>query len=457
MIRKLVALLLILCLCVPAFALATEDEEDVSIASVLDGTADDNADAAAPDAAAAVPVDPAAPVYEVDGSIILKLTFTGDFTIGDNLQSKGKSIFEKELEKQKGDLNFPFRNFRDILLADDLTVINFEGTLTTAGRNQSKLDNQFLFRADPAYAAMLRPNGVECVSLENNHVLDMGEDGLAETKLNLQNAGVNYYCEAEPLVFTDRLNHASLHHAFKVAEVRQIRFRHADLTHLAELLDKHAHSDQPKFIVAESVFGMDGDCIDVAGLVSLAQAHQAMLYLDEAHATGVLGERGYGLTADQGGRVDVAMGTFSKALGGSGAYIACKQVVKDYLINTCTGFIYSTALSPMVVAAMHKAWTLLPSLDAERQRLQTMAAEVRTRLHAMGLDTGLSTTHIVPVILGDERRTLQARDKLQARGINVSAVRPPTVPPNTARLRMAFGSHHTPEQIDALIEALRDV
>ncbi len=262
---------------------------------------------------------------------------------------------------------------------------------------------------------------------------------------------------AEPLVFTDRLNHASLHHAFKVAEVRQIRFRHADLTHLAELLDKHAHSDQPKFIVAESVFGMDGDCIDVAGLVSLAQAHQAMLYLDEAHATGVLGERGYGLTADQGGRVDVAMGTFSKALGGSGAYIACKQVVKDYLINTCTGFIYSTALSPMVVAAMHKAWTLLPALDAERQRLQAMAAEVRTRLHAMGLDTGLSTTHIVPVILGDERRTLQARDKLQARGINVSAVRPPTVPPNTARLRMAFGSHHTPEQIDALIEALRDV
>ncbi len=201
MIRKIVALLLILCLSVPAFALATEDEEDVSIAGVLDGTAT-TADTAVAQTEATVPVDPAAPVYEVDGSIILKLTFTGDFTIGDNLQSKGKSIFEKELEKQKGDLNFPFRNFKDILLADDLTVINFEGTLTTAGRNQSKLDNQFLFRADPAYAAMLRPNGVECVSLENNHVLDMGEDGLAETKLNLQNAGVNYYCEAEPLIFT---------------------------------------------------------------------------------------------------------------------------------------------------------------------------------------------------------------------------------------------------------------
>ena len=202
MVRKIIALLLILCLCVPAAALATQDEEDVSIADVLGDTDDAPADAAVPESQAVTAVDPAAPVYEVDGSIILKLTFTGDFTIGDNLQSKGKSIFEKELEKMKGDLNFPFRNFKDILLKDDLTVINFEGTLTTKGRNQSKLDNQFLFRADPAYAAMLVPNGVECVSLENNHVLDMGEDGLAETKQNLVDAGVSYYCEAEPLVFT---------------------------------------------------------------------------------------------------------------------------------------------------------------------------------------------------------------------------------------------------------------
>ncbi len=204
MLRKIAALLLILCLCAPVFALATEDEEDVSIDGVLGDPAATAApdEAAADDGTAAAPVDPAAPVYEVDGSIILKMTFTGDFTIGNNLQSKGKSIFKKELEKQENDLNFPFRNFKDIFLADDLTVLNFEGTLTTKGRNSSKLDNQFLFRADPAYAAILKPNGVDCVSLENNHVLDMGEDGLAETKLSLTDAGVSYYCEAEPLVFT---------------------------------------------------------------------------------------------------------------------------------------------------------------------------------------------------------------------------------------------------------------
>ncbi len=262
---------------------------------------------------------------------------------------------------------------------------------------------------------------------------------------------------AEPLVFTDKLNHASLHHAFRVAGVKQIRFRHGSLAHLQELLVKHADSTQPKFIVAETVFGMDGDCLDVPALVPLARQHDAFLYLDEAHATGVMGEHGYGLTSGVGGEVDLAMGTFSKALGGSGAYIACKQVVKDYLINTCTGFIYSTALSPMVIAAMQKAWELLPTLTAERAHLTSMSMYLRDRLQAMGLDTGTSTTHIIPIILGDEARTLAARDRLQTAGINVSAVRPPTVPPNTARLRLALCSHHTMQHLDALLNALKTV
>ncbi len=201
--RIVIVLLLILTVCSPLAALATQDEQDVSIADVLGVIGeDDTLDATVPESEATVVVDPAAPVYELDGSIMLKLTFTGDFTIGDNLQSSGKSIFERELEKQKGDLNFPFRNYKEILENDDLTVLNFEGTLTTAGRNRSKLNNQFLFRADPSYVAMLPANGVECVSLENNHVLDMGEDGLAETKQTLTDAGVMYYTESEPLIFT---------------------------------------------------------------------------------------------------------------------------------------------------------------------------------------------------------------------------------------------------------------
>ncbi len=208
MYRKLIVLLCLCCLLLPVVAFATEDTEDVSIADVFGGDPTDatgNAqDAAVPDAEVTASVDPAAPVYELDGSIVVKLTFTGDFTIGDNLQSKGKSIFKKELEKQKDDLNFPFRDFKEIFEQDNLTVLNFEGTLTTAGRNPDKTENLFLFRADPSYVQMLPDNGVECVSLENNHVMDMGEEGLAETKKTLTGAGVKYYCETEPLVFTLR-------------------------------------------------------------------------------------------------------------------------------------------------------------------------------------------------------------------------------------------------------------
>ena len=221
MFRKSIALLLLLCLLLPFAALATEDDEDVSV-TILDSSgqpvAGDTAnpgasatpnpdgspaqDAAVPESDAKTPVDRAAPVYEADGSIVLKLTFGGDFTIGDNVQASGQSIFEKELAKHDGNINFLFQNFKDILEDDDWTVLNFEGTLTTSGRNPNKLDNAFLFRADPAYAAVLPANGVECVSLENNHVMDMGADGLAETKKSLRDAGVSYYCESEPLVFT---------------------------------------------------------------------------------------------------------------------------------------------------------------------------------------------------------------------------------------------------------------
>ncbi len=203
------AWLLILCMCLTLFvtALSENDLEEVSITIFdLDGSEVDETGKAdeAEEAEEAEPeptVDPAEPVYEADGSILLTMSFTGDVTIGSNVQSSSTSIFEKELKKQNGDISFPFRNVRDIFLADDLTMVNFEGTLTTEGRNPSKLDNDFLFRADPSYVDMLPQGGVDTVSLENNHVLDMGESGLAETKQTLLDAGISYASEDEPAVF----------------------------------------------------------------------------------------------------------------------------------------------------------------------------------------------------------------------------------------------------------------
>ena len=141
-------------------------------------------------------------VYETDGTVLVTMTFTGDFTIGRNMNHSGKSIFETELAKQGGDKSFMFRSVRDILLSDDWTVINFEGTLTTQGVASNKKGNDFAFRAEPEYADILLPNGVEGVTLENNHVLDMGEEGLAETRDNLLSAGVKVAQEGSPSIFT---------------------------------------------------------------------------------------------------------------------------------------------------------------------------------------------------------------------------------------------------------------
>lgn len=201
--NKFHAWLLILCmmltLCV--FACAEGDLEEVSI--TIFGSNGETVEEIEPELEPTpVPtVDPTIPVLEGDGSVLLTMSFTGDFTIGENVQHDGKSIFIKELDKQGGDIHFPFRNVRDILLKDDLTMINFEGTFTTAGRNPEKKGNAFLFRAKPEWVDMLPAGGVETVSLENNHVLDMGADGLAETKRTLTAAGISYASENEPATF----------------------------------------------------------------------------------------------------------------------------------------------------------------------------------------------------------------------------------------------------------------
>ncbi|WP_370260624.1 aminotransferase class I/II-fold pyridoxal phosphate-dependent enzyme [Limnobacter sp.] len=266
-----------------------------------------------------------------------------------------------------------------------------------------------------------------------------------------------------PLVFADRLNHASLHHACQLAGVKQIRFNHNDMNHLADCLSKHAHSDQAKIIVTETVFGMEGDQLPVGTLAELALQHGAVVYLDEAHATGVWGPEGRGLGALEHPAIEalkamghwVIMGTFSKAVGVSGAYLACSHALKHYLVNRCTGFVYSTAPSPFVVGAVRKALAIIPGLEAERQALHATAEHLRAQLHTLGLNTGLSSTHIVPVVVEQAANSLALKAHLAEHGLVVSAVRPPTVPPNTARVRLALNTGHSPETITALVNGIQ--
>lgn len=257
---------------------------------------------------------------------------------------------------------------------------------------------------------------------------------------------------AEPVVFADRLIHASLHAGLELSGARRVRYRHDDLNHLDELLRAHADKPGPRFIVTETVFSMDGDVIDLPALVALAERWNAFLYVDEAHATGVLGAQGFGLSPGLG--VDLAMGTFSKGMGSFGAYVACSARLRDYLVNRASGLVYATALPPAVLGAVEAAIDLIPRMEGERTRLQLNAQHLRDGLRAAGLDTGPSASQIVPLILGDEERTLAVARALEARGMLGIAIRPPTVPPGTSRIRFALSAQHSEADIEHLIAAV---
>jgi 8-amino-7-oxononanoate synthase len=258
---------------------------------------------------------------------------------------------------------------------------------------------------------------------------------------------------AEPLVFADHLNHASMHFGCQAAAVRQIRYRHLDAAHLTELLEQHAVDDRPKFILTESVFSMDGDEAPIAEIVGLAHAHDATLIVDDTHATGILGEGGRGLSDC----ADIVVGTFSKALGSFGAYVACSTTVRDYLVNRCSGFIYSTALPPPVLGAIDAGLDLMPGMEQERAHVARLAERFRVGAAAHGYDTGASTTQIVPIIAGSADAALGLSAKLRAAGFWATAFRPPTVPQGTARVRFAFTAAHDAADIDRLLDVLGGV
>lgn len=258
-----------------------------------------------------------------------------------------------------------------------------------------------------------------------------------------------------PLAFVDRLVHASLYDGLKMAGLRPIRFRHNDMAHLADLLTRHAAHRGPRFILTESVFSMDGDRADLPTLVTLAEKHHALLYVDEAHATGLLGPQGRGLCAnpDVKGRIGLVMGTFSKALGGYGSFVATTPLLKEWLVQHCRGLIYSTALPPPVIAAAQAALNVVPTLDDARQQIERSAHTVRHALKKLGYNTGTSDTHIIPVLIGSDHETVTLAHHLEDAGILAVAIRPPTVPPKTGRIRLAISALHTPEHLDQVCDA----
>ena len=254
-------------------------------------------------------------------------------------------------------------------------------------------------------------------------------------------------------VFTDRLVHASMHAGCAAAGARQHRFRHNDLAHLAELLEARGKDAPARLILVESVYSMDGDRADIPALAALARRHDAFLYVDDAHATGVLGPHGKGLCAGIDG-VGLVMGTFSKAFGGFGAYVAGSQALRDWLVNAASGFIFSTAPPPAILGAIDAALDLVPGMEAERAHLAALGERLRAGLAAQGYDTGCSSTQIVPAIIGAEEEALATSARLAEAGMLAAAIRPPTVGKGTSRLRLALRASHSEADIDGLLGAI---
>lgn len=272
---------------------------------------------------------------------------------------------------------------------------------------------------------------------------------LAKVPGGTQSAGAGETANAAT-IFSDKLNHASIIHGARAAKGPTEIFRHNDLGHLDHLLGKH---DGRKLILTESVFSMDGDRADLAALVQLAERHGAILYVDEAHATGVLGAQGRGLAADCGG-VDVVMGTLGKAFGAFGAYIAGSRTLIDWLVNRCPGFIYTTALPPAVLGAVDAALDLVPGMDAERLQLAQNSQRLREALALRSYDTLGSTTQIIPAVIGSEADALAAGQQLEDAGILAVAIRPPTVAAGSSRLRFTLNSRLDAEDMQRLLDAV---
>lgn len=258
------------------------------------------------------------------------------------------------------------------------------------------------------------------------------------------------------LVVHDDLIHASAHEGMRLGRAATAAFAHNDVDAAADIIAawrQRGGSGTP-WIAVESLYSMDGDRAPLTDLDALAERTGAMLLIDEAHATGVFGPDGRGLAADLDGRENViALRTCGKALGCEGALILCPAPVRDFIVNRGRAFIFSTAPSPLMAAAVREAVRILQDEPERRERLLTLVNHAGRELARIGLPA--SGSPIQPVVLGDERRTMAIASELQARGFDVRGIRPPTVPPGTSRLRLALTLNVDETAISALAMALR--
>jgi len=261
----------------------------------------------------------------------------------------------------------------------------------------------------------------------------------------------------DDIIFSDELNHASIIDGCRLSRAKVSVYSHVNMAALAARL-RRAGRFRRRIIVTDALFSMDGDIAPLPRLLELARSHDAVLIVDDAHGTGVLGPQGRGTIAHFGledpDRL-IIMGTLGKALGCFGAFVAGSRVLIDYLVNRARTFIFTTAMPPSNAAAALAAVDIVEQDAGLRERLQENTAFLHRELRSLGFDLGSSRTQIIPIMAGEARKALAMADHLMEQGIFLLAIRPPTVPANAARLRLTVTALHTRQELERVVAALK--
>ena len=306
---------------------------------------------------------------------------------------------------------------------------------------------------------LLTGNFAEYEQFENSLSKAFGRAALLFNSGYHMNIGIlPALADSKTIILADKLVHASMIDGIRLSNAQYVRYRHNDLQHLEQLLQKCHQDEQIErvIVVTESIFSMDGDETDLAALAQLKQRYvKTMLYVDEAHAIGVRGEQGLGCAEQYGvlDQIDFLVGTFGKAIASIGGYIICDPIIRDYLINKMRPLIFSTALPPISMAWSDFIFNKVLSMQQQRQHLAEISRYLQQAVIAKGFSSP-SSSHIIPIILGESQAAIEKARYVQQQGFYAMPVRPPTVPQNSSRLRISLTSLVRKNELEQLVECL---
>ncbi|MBW9154064.1 8-amino-7-oxononanoate synthase [Clostridium estertheticum] len=274
----------------------------------------------------------------------------------------------------------------------------------------------------------------------------------------MANVGIiSALCDGSWVIFSDKLNHASIIDGYRLSGAKLIRYKHCDMNDLLNKINKYKGSNN--LIVTDGVFSMNGDIAPLPDIVKIAKKFNMMTMVDDAHATGILGKNGSGTASYFGldNEIDIIMGTLSKAVASEGGYVAGKKDLINYLINSARSFIYSTALSPSTIAVSIKALEIIEEDEERRVKLLKTSNWFQNQLKVAGFNVMESRTPIIPILIGEVDKAVEFSKILLSQGVYVPAIRPPSVPRGTSRLRISLMATHSKEDLEEALVKIKEI